>query len=103
VSLVQEINAAYDALKNARVEVHELEEEILTTKQVAIEENFEELKSARSVEARNQTINVLLKDDADYWQAVEAASKARLEFDLAKDEIERLKLLARLEDQSGNG
>lgn len=97
MSLVEEINAAYAELKETRRLIHALEGTVDAAKQAVIELHFEELKTARSVEVRNQTINVFLKDEEEYWRAVDDLSETHLRFDIAKDEIDRLKLLARIE------
>lgn len=99
--LIEEIEAAYRELRDARTETHVLESVVAEFKEKAVRENFEDLKSARSVEARNQAIAVYLQDDDEYQQAREDLDTARLRFDLAKDGVDRAKLLARMETYDG--
>jgi len=101
VSLIEEIDTAYEGLRGTRRELHLLESVVAEFREIAIRELYEELKGARSVEARNQAIAVHLHEDNEYRQACEDLSAARLAFDLAKDEVDRVKLLARVEDYGG--
>lgn len=96
-NLIDQIDEAYSKLKTARTKLHEIECVVSTMKEIAVENNFEELKGARSIEARNQAIAFFLKRDQEYEQARDDLQSARLDFELAKDDVDRVKLLAQLE------
>lgn len=94
MDLVQEIRSAYQNLDEKLNAHYEREFLLEMLKEEVVAEHFEELRGARSNDARNQLIAAFMQGGQEYEKAKEAATEARKEFEAAKYRVEMMRLIA---------
>ena len=89
----QDIVSVFDQLKEAREKLHNANVVLGEWKERAYAEHPDDLKHARSIEARDFAIAAIFRNEDGYSDAKSEFTSARLRFELAQDEVEKIRVL----------